>query len=72
MFTKLLIYTFRKMKINGLLAEIAYEFWIRGFPINNTALKNRTTFRGAYRLEGISPCFDLSHLCPQIGVRKML
>lgn len=40
------------MEINRLLSdELVYELKVRGLPIHNTVLVNRTTLRGALRLE---------------------
>lgn len=59
------------MEVNRLLAdELVYELTIRGLPIRNTVQENRSTLRGALRLErdmGSSLDFSM-HLNPQIEI----
>lgn len=57
------------MEVNRLLCdELAYELKIRGLPVQNTVLANRSTLRGALRLEreGLSSFnFENINLQPQ-------
>lgn len=57
------------MEVNRLLSdELAYELKIRGLPVHNTVLENRSTLRGALRLEreGLSSLnFENINLRPQ-------
>lgn len=55
------------MEVNRLLGdEIVYELQIRGLPIQRLVNDNRTTLRGALRMERQGFCsFVLSHLNPE-------